>query len=138
MTRYPQRLRGRGRCKGRTVPPTLKKFRHSWRSFTIARDNERPSQVLSKLFRPNLPLPERRRLCLANLDNGPVLHQRQRGCRVWHWAGKNEVVVAVYQDCRPYAFKPPGADQQPGNRLRNGRQLVLAQEPGSDIGSLPR
>src|SRR5580658_11127115 len=75
-----------------------KQLRHSWRGLTVARDNDCPFQVLSKLFRPNLPLPERRRLRLANLDDGPVPYQRQRGRLVRFRSGQYKVVVPVYQN----------------------------------------
>src|ERR1700730_18428488 len=75
-----------------------KQLRHARRSFTVARDDYRPFQVLSKLFWPNLPLAERRGFCLTDLDDGPVPHQRQCGGFVGCRPGQNEVVVSVDQD----------------------------------------
>jgi hypothetical protein len=63
-----------------------------------SRDNDSPFQVLAKLFRFDLPLPERQRLRLANLDEGLVRHQRERGCVVGQRSGQDEVVVPVHQD----------------------------------------
>jgi hypothetical protein len=55
---------------------------------------------------------QRQRLRLANLDDGPVPHQRQGGCLVRQRSGKNEVVVTVYQD----AYHMPSSLQA---RVRN-------------------
>src|ERR1700722_5529815 len=75
-----------------------KQLRRSRRRLTIARDNYRPFQVLSKLFRSNLPLAEKRGFFLTDLDDGPVPRQCQCGCFVRCRAGQDEVVVSVDQD----------------------------------------
>src|SRR5258708_30536 len=75
-----------------------KQLGNSRRSLTIAGYDYSPLQIFSKLFVANLPLAERRRFWLTDLNNGPVACQGNGRLFIGQRPAKDEVVVPVYQD----------------------------------------
>ncbi len=75
-----------------------KQLHNSRRSLAVARHDDRPFQVFSKLLRPNLPLSEHRHFLVANSNERPVPCQHERSLLIRQRSAKNKVVVPMHQD----------------------------------------
>jgi hypothetical protein len=71
---------------------------NSGRDFAIAGNDYSPLQIFSKLLGANLPLAERGRFLLTDLDDGPMAGQGDGGLFIGRRPAQDEVVVSVDQD----------------------------------------
>jgi hypothetical protein len=67
----------------------------SWGNLTIAGNNYSPFQIFSKLFGAKLPLAERRRFLLTDLNDGPMACQGDGGLFIGQRPAQDEVVVSM-------------------------------------------
>src|SRR5712664_2986873 len=72
-------------------------------SFTIAGYDYSPFEIFSKLFGANLPLAERRRFLVSNVNEGPMPCQGEGRLFIRQRPAKNEVVVPMHQDANHFS-----------------------------------
>jgi hypothetical protein len=71
-------------------------LRHGWRDVSVTGDDNGPLQVFSKLLRANLPLLEGKRSPIADLNDGPMARERERGGFIGYWATQDKMIVTMY------------------------------------------
>src|SRR5260370_18715882 len=76
-------------------------------SFTISGHDYSPFEIFSKLLGANLPLAERRRFWLTDLNNGPVACQGEGRLFIGQRPANDEVVVPMHQDADHFAASLP-------------------------------
>src|SRR5260370_16618026 len=66
--------------------------------FTISGHDYSPFEIFSKLFGANLPLAERRRFLVSNVNEGPMPCQGEGRLFIRQRPPQNEVFVPIHQD----------------------------------------